>query len=39
MVDTTEYYVHTTVTATQDVPPAFTGCHAHGSDTYVDQLA
>ncbi|GAB1309904.1 high-affinity Zn(2+) transporter zrt1 [Madurella fahalii] len=34
MAGATEYYVHTTVTATQDIPPAFTGCHAHGSETF-----
>ena len=30
MVGATEYLVHTTATATQDLPPAYTGCHAHG---------
>jgi len=34
MAGTTEYLVHTTVTATQDVPPRFTGCHTHGSETF-----
>ncbi|KAK4104485.1 Zip-domain-containing protein [Parathielavia hyrcaniae] len=32
--DATEYRVDTTATATQDIPPSFTGCHPHGSDTY-----
>jgi hypothetical protein len=32
---TTPYHVHTTVTATQDIPPAFTKCHSHGTETYV----
>ena len=36
MVGATEYSVHTTVTATQDIPPTFTGCHSHGTETYVD---
>ncbi|KAJ9130969.1 Zinc-regulated transporter 1 [Pleurostoma richardsiae] len=31
---TAEYNVQTTVTATTDVPPEFTGCHSHGSNTY-----
>ncbi|KAK4244241.1 hypothetical protein C7999DRAFT_17479 [Corynascus novoguineensis] len=33
MAGTAEYEVHTTVTATQDIPPSFTGCHSHGSET------
>ncbi|KAL2159366.1 hypothetical protein VTH06DRAFT_2369 [Thermothelomyces fergusii] len=33
MAGTAEYEVHTTVTATQDIPPAFTGCHSHGTET------
>ncbi|KAK0732528.1 hypothetical protein B0T21DRAFT_412701 [Apiosordaria backusii] len=34
----TEYKVHTTVTATatQDLPAQFTGCHAHGAETYCE---
>ncbi|KAK4185396.1 putative zinc-regulated transporter [Podospora australis] len=27
---TTEYKIQTSVTATQDLPPQFTGCHSHG---------
>ncbi|KAK3299835.1 uncharacterized protein B0H64DRAFT_1743 [Chaetomium fimeti] len=34
MVGTVEYEVHTTITVTQDIPPAFTGCHSHGPDTF-----
>ncbi|KAH6651297.1 hypothetical protein F5144DRAFT_479761 [Chaetomium tenue] len=34
MGGTAEYEVHTTVTATQDIPPAFTGCHSHGTETF-----
>ncbi|KAL1874942.1 hypothetical protein VTK73DRAFT_10311 [Phialemonium thermophilum] len=30
----TEYFVDTTVTATSELPPMFTGCHSHGSETY-----
>ncbi|KAK1770036.1 hypothetical protein QBC33DRAFT_603027 [Phialemonium atrogriseum] len=29
-----EYRVHTTVTATTDIPPAFTGCRQNDSDIY-----
>lgn len=32
---TAEFEVHASATATQDVPPAFTGCHSHGAETYV----
>ncbi|KAK4203957.1 putative zinc-regulated transporter [Triangularia verruculosa] len=34
----TEYKIHTTVTATatQDLPAQFTGCHAHGAETYCE---
>lgn len=35
MAGTAEYLVHTTVTATQDVPATFTSCHPHGAETYV----
>ncbi|KAL2125559.1 hypothetical protein VTJ04DRAFT_1924 [Mycothermus thermophilus] len=34
MAGTTEYEVHYSVTATQDVPPAFTGCHAHYTEMF-----
>ncbi|KAH6853230.1 hypothetical protein B0I37DRAFT_2273 [Chaetomium sp. MPI-CAGE-AT-0009] len=34
MAGTVEYEVHTTITATQDIPPAFTGCHSHGTETF-----
>ncbi|AEO59559.1 hypothetical protein MYCTH_2307966 [Thermothelomyces thermophilus ATCC 42464] len=34
MAGTAEYEVHTTVTATQDIPPAYTGCHSHGTETF-----
>ncbi|KAL1839242.1 hypothetical protein VTJ49DRAFT_1720 [Mycothermus thermophilus] len=34
MVGTTEYEVHYSVTATQDVPPAFTGCHTHDAEMF-----
>ncbi|KAK3901378.1 hypothetical protein C8A05DRAFT_34936 [Staphylotrichum tortipilum] len=30
---TAEYRVDTTVTATQDIPPAYTGCHTHGTES------
>ncbi|KAK4166328.1 hypothetical protein QBC43DRAFT_377249 [Cladorrhinum sp. PSN259] len=30
----TEYRVHTTVTATQDLPPSFTGCHTHDGESF-----
>ncbi|KAK0731955.1 hypothetical protein B0H67DRAFT_640276 [Lasiosphaeris hirsuta] len=33
MVGTTEYVVLTPVTATADIPPAYTGCHAHEAET------
>jgi zinc transporter 1/2/3 len=32
LADATEYRVDTTVTATQNLPPAYTGCHSHGSE-------
>lgn len=35
MAGATEYVVQMAATGTTDVPPAFTGCHAHGSETYV----
>jgi zinc transporter 1/2/3 len=36
MVGTVEYEVHDpSVTATQDVPPAYTGCHPHDGEMYV----
>ena len=35
MAGTTEYRVEATATATQDVPPAYTGCHTHGTERYV----
>jgi zinc transporter 1/2/3 len=35
MVGTVEYEVHASVTATQDIPPAYTSCHTHGEETYV----
>lgn len=40
LADGTEYRVHTTVTATatQDVPPSFTGCHADGAEMYVTHI-
>ncbi|KAH6633917.1 putative metal ion transmembrane transporter protein [Chaetomium sp. MPI-SDFR-AT-0129] len=31
---TAEFEVHASATATQDVPPAFTGCHSHGAETF-----
>ncbi|KAK4234985.1 putative metal ion transmembrane transporter protein [Achaetomium macrosporum] len=34
MAGTAEYHVDTTITATQDVPPAITGCHSHETETY-----
>ncbi|KAK0745595.1 ZIP zinc transporter-domain-containing protein [Schizothecium vesticola] len=34
MAGATEYVVHMAATGTTDVPPAFTGCHAHDSETY-----
>ncbi|KAK4151064.1 ZIP zinc transporter-domain-containing protein [Chaetomidium leptoderma] len=34
MAGASEYLVHTSVTATQDIPPAFTGCHSHGTETF-----
>ncbi|KAK3329210.1 hypothetical protein B0H66DRAFT_540440 [Apodospora peruviana] len=34
MAGATEYHVHTTVTATTDIPPAFTGCHTHDAETF-----
>ncbi|OIW29309.1 hypothetical protein CONLIGDRAFT_662315 [Coniochaeta ligniaria NRRL 30616] len=34
MAGATEYVVHTTATATTDIPPAFTGCHTHESETF-----
>ncbi|KAG7293592.1 hypothetical protein NEMBOFW57_003645 [Staphylotrichum longicolle] len=34
MAGTAEYEVHTSVTATQDIPPAFTGCHSHAAETF-----
>ncbi|CAM1505868.1 Fc.00g115050.m01.CDS01 [Cosmosporella sp. VM-42] len=34
LADSTEYYIQTTITATEDVPAQFTGCHSHGEDTY-----
>ncbi|KAK4097162.1 Zip-domain-containing protein [Parathielavia hyrcaniae] len=34
MAGTAKYEVHTTVTATQDIPAAFTGCHSHGAETF-----
>lgn len=37
MAGATEYVVQMAATGTTDVPPAFTGCHAHGSETYVPQ--
>ena len=37
MAGATEYVVHMAATGTTDVPPAFTGCHAHDSETYVPQ--
>lgn len=33
LADATEYRVDTTVTATSDLPPQYTSCHSHGSDT------
>ena len=33
MVGTAEYVVHTSVTATQEIPPAFTDCHTHDAET------
>ena len=39
MAGTAEYEVHTSVTATQDIPPAFTGCHSHATETYVCFMA
>ncbi|KAH6636145.1 hypothetical protein F5144DRAFT_167333 [Chaetomium tenue] len=32
--DATEFRVSATVTASSDVPPAYTSCHSHGTDTY-----
>ncbi|KAH6850108.1 hypothetical protein B0I37DRAFT_413531 [Chaetomium sp. MPI-CAGE-AT-0009] len=32
--DATEYRVVVTATASSDVPPMYTGCHTHGTDTY-----
>lgn len=29
MGGTTEFHVATTITATSDVPPQYTGCHQH----------
>jgi solute carrier family 39 (zinc transporter), member 1/2/3 len=37
MAGTTEFRVLTTVTATSAVPPAFTECHQHGSETCVSR--
>jgi len=39
MAGTAEYEVHTSVTATQDIPPAFTGCRSHAAETYVSSIA
>jgi zinc transporter 1/2/3 len=33
MGGTVEYEIHTTITATQDIPAAFTDCHSHGAET------
>lgn len=30
----TEYSIHTTPTATTNLPASFTGCHNHGTDLY-----
>lgn len=31
----TEYYVQTTITNTQEYPAQLTSCHSHGEETYV----
>lgn len=42
MAEETEYIISTTVpataTATAQIPAAFTGCHAHGSDMLSQSL-
>ncbi|RSL40205.1 hypothetical protein CEP54_016170 [Fusarium duplospermum] len=32
--ESTVYYAQTSVTATEDIPAQFTGCHNHGDDLY-----
>lgn len=36
MFGTTEYQILEPATATTDLPPAYTDCHSHGADMYVD---
>lgn len=34
MTGTAEYSIDTTVTATEDIPAAYTGCHSHGEEIF-----
>ncbi|KAK5656990.1 hypothetical protein OQA88_3513 [Cercophora sp. LCS_1] len=36
MAGATEYVVHITPTGTTDIPPQFTGCHGHGTETFCE---